>query len=207
MLVGSQDPVRWWPSGTTQSWACLGAAVALYKTVPGSPRVKTAAALSSLGITIPMTVLSQAIENPNGFNKFMYCAIEYKRTGRWPLLPQDRVISDDGNTKNFISSISDFLSILYNYLDSLTLLQELALFNMILCSVLILTVVNISSVLFGNAVIKYFNLEERFPRLGAFFRLRITFQIYYLLWNVLILFVVCLCCIGINTLLFIANVS
>ena len=68
--------------------------------------------------------------------------------------------------------------------------------------VLLLTVFNILSVLFGNEIIKYFNLEERFPRLGLFFRLRIKFQRYYLMWNVLILFFVCIVCIIIDILLF-----
>ena len=53
--------------------------------------------------------------------------------------------------------------------------------------VIILNVINILSVLFGNEIIRYFNLEEKFPRLGLFFRLRLKFQRYYLIWNVLIL--------------------
>ena len=84
---------------------------------------------------------------------------------------------------NFLSNFSNF----YDYLESLTFLQESALLHILLFSILIISVINILSVLFGNEVIKYFNLEEKFPRLGLFFRLRLKFQRYYLIWNVLIL--------------------
>ena len=43
------DPVRWWPSGTPQSWGILGTALGIYRLVPvrSSPRVKAMAALGS----------------------------------------------------------------------------------------------------------------------------------------------------------------
>nr|YP_009493210.1 hypothetical protein [Ganoderma calidophilum]AWJ64005.1 hypothetical protein [Ganoderma calidophilum] len=94
----SQDPTlnlkRWWPSGTTQSWACLAAAVGAYRFTPGSPRVRATVAMASLGVTVPMSVFSQIIENPNGFNKLMYSVSEWKRTGKWPLIPDNRIIAD-----------------------------------------------------------------------------------------------------------------
>ena len=71
------------------------AAVALYRTVPGTPKIKATAALTSLGVTIPMSIFSQIVENPNGFNKFMYSYFEYNRTNRWPLLAENRVITDN----------------------------------------------------------------------------------------------------------------
>ena len=98
----------------------------------------------------------------------------------------------------FLSDFSKF----YKYLDNISILQESSLFHILLFIVLLLTVFNILSVLFGNEIIKYFNLEERFPRLGLFFRLRIKFQRYYLIWNVLILFFVCIVGIIIDILLF-----
>ena len=77
-----QDPVRWW--GTPQTWTIIGSAVAVYRLVPGSPRVKATAALTTLGITAPTAIWFHAVENPNGFNKLMFGIMEYKRTGIWP---------------------------------------------------------------------------------------------------------------------------
>ena len=82
--TNTQDPVRWWPSGTPQTWSILGTALGVYRLVPGNPRIKTMAALSSLGLTIPSTVYFHAIENPNGFNRLMYSWMKYKQTGNWP---------------------------------------------------------------------------------------------------------------------------
>ena len=107
-------------------------------------------------------------------------------------------IDDFEKTNKFLPDFSEF----YKYLDNISILQESSLFHILLFIVLLLTVFNILSVLFGNEIIKYFNLEERFPRLGLFFRLRIKFQRYYLMWNVLILFFVCIVGIIIDILLF-----
>lgn len=99
----TQDPVRYWPSGTAQTWGIIGTAAALYRATPGSPRLKTAAALSSLTITIPLNVYLHAVENPNGFNRLMYSWVHYKNTGNWPADIPNNVpdsIIDTALTKN-----------------------------------------------------------------------------------------------------------
>lgn len=89
--VSDQDPVRWWPSGTPQTWGIMGAAAAVYKTFPGSNRAKITAALATFGVTIPTVVLFHAVENPNGFNRLMYSMVEYKKTGSWPATLPDQI--------------------------------------------------------------------------------------------------------------------
>ena len=69
--------------------------------------------------------------------------------------------------------------------------------------VIILNVINILSVLFGNEIIRYFDLEARFPRLSIYFKLRNTFQRYYLLWNIFLLVLVVIIGILMNLLAFI----
>ena len=34
----TQDPVRWWPSGTAQNWGIIGTAVGVFRLTPGSQR-------------------------------------------------------------------------------------------------------------------------------------------------------------------------
>jgi hypothetical protein len=89
------DPVRWWPSGTAQTWGILGTALGVYRLVPGSSRVKAIAALGSLGLSIPSTVYFHAVENPNGFNKLMFSWMKYKQTGNWPSIIPNKVQDDD----------------------------------------------------------------------------------------------------------------
>ena len=98
--------------------------------------------------------------------------------------------------KSFLDSIDkdsfvSWLDKFYAYLDSLTLFQESAVVHILLFIVLLLTVFNIFYVFFGNEIITYFKLEQRFPSLSGLIRLRAKFQRYYLMWNIFILFLVC----------------
>lgn len=107
--------------------------------------------------------------------------------------------------KIFWESTNKLVSVinrLYEYLDTLSILQESSILHILLFTVLTVTVFNILSVLFGFELIKYFKVEERMPKLAGFFRLRAQFQRYYLIWNVSILFTVCLFGIIVNLLLF-----
>nr|YP_009652974.1 hypothetical protein [Taiwanofungus camphoratus]QCG70012.1 hypothetical protein [Taiwanofungus camphoratus]UKQ56099.1 hypothetical protein [Taiwanofungus camphoratus]WRO45213.1 hypothetical protein [Taiwanofungus sp. YW-2023a] len=80
----TQDPVSWWPYGVPQSWGIIGSALAVYRLVPGSPRIKAIAALTTLGVIIPITVWFHAVENPIGFNRLIFSWMEYNRTSRRP---------------------------------------------------------------------------------------------------------------------------
>ena len=91
------DHVRWWPSGTPQTWGVIGSAVAVYRTVPGNTKVKATAAVASLGISVPFAVWFHAVENPNGFNKLMYSMMEFKRTGIWPSKIPNQVSDENLN--------------------------------------------------------------------------------------------------------------
>ena len=107
-------------------------------------------------------------------------------------------LSNEDNTNHLVSNFPR----LFEYLDSLTLLQESSLLHIILFMILFLTVTNILAVLFGNEILNYFKLEERYPKLAVFFRLRSQLQRYYLIWNVSMLFIVCIFGIGVDLLLF-----
>ena len=82
-------------------------------------------------------------------------------------------------------------------------LNEMERFIYLEFLLLMLTILNILAIFFGNEIIKYFNLESKFPSLASFFKLRTKFQKYYLLWNIFIFFVVCFIGIFINIIIFI----
>ena len=116
-------------------------------------------------------------------------------------------LNKSGN--NFISNFNFIWEFnfnkLYQYLDTLTLTQEGALFHIVVFLTILTTLSSIVGVFFGNELIKYFNLENRFPILAKYFKLRAKFQRYYLIWNMLILFLICIFAIGINILVFIVG--
>lgn len=91
---------------------------------------------------------------------------------------------------------------LYGYLDTLTLQQEGALFHLVVLLTILMIVFNILGIFFGNEIIKYFNIENKFPSLSNFFKLRAELQRYYLMWNITILFVLSIGALGINILVF-----
>ena len=103
--------------------------------------------------------------------------------------------------KNFLPDIS--FKDLYQYLDTLTLSQESALLQIIIFILLLLIVSNILAALFGNEIIKYFDLEKKYPKLNIFFSYRAKFQKYYLIWNIFQMFLLCILGLVINLLFFI----
>ena len=84
--------------------------------------------------------------------------------------------SNSNNKLNFDFNIDSY----YNYLDTLTLSEELALIH-ILCAILYLFIAfEFVSIFFGNELINYFDLENKFSKLAYFIRLRKKLQNYYL---------------------------
>ena len=89
-----------------------------------------------------------------------------------------------------------------NYLDTLTLAEELALIH-ILCAILYLLIAfEFVSIFFGNELINYFDLENKYPKLKTFFKLRATYQRYYLIWCLLKLFLLSFVIIIFNLIIF-----
>nr|WVH38158.1 LAGLIDADG endonuclease [Lenzites betulinus] len=98
--------------------------------------------------------------------------------------------------------LSDFnFEVYYDYLNSLTQIQEGAFIHVLLFLTIFFSILNILSVLLGNELIQYFKLETKYPKLAIFFRLRVKFQRYYLLYNTLYIVLVCIVSIGFNLLI------
>ena len=99
--------------------------------------------------------------------------------------------------------IFDFnLDSFYSYLDSLTLAQELALIHILFAILYLLIAFEFVSIFFGNELINYFDLENKYPKLKTFFKLRATYQRYYLIWCLLKLFLLCFILIIFNLIIF-----
>lgn len=109
---------------------------------------------------------------------------------------------EDWNSKN--KFISDFnLDFFYAYLDSLSLLEELALLHLIFFIIFIIIITNITAALFGNEIIKYFDLEKKYPKLKIFFSYRAKFQKYSIMWSFFQLFFLCFFGICVNIFIFV----
>lgn len=90
------------------------------------------------------------------------------------------IIEKFSNGKNnFISDLN--LQGLYDFLDSLTLLEESAFLHIFIFIFILLCLFNIIFIFFGNEIIKYFKFEEKYPRLEFILQIRSKFQRYYLM--------------------------
>lgn len=112
------------------------------------------------------------------------------------------IVENDDGSSNFINSNFN-LDLLYGYLDSLSILQESALFNLAVFVSLILILINIFAALLGNEILNYFNIENKFPSISGFLKLRAKFQKYYIIWNLLLLSILLIGAILINILIFV----
>lgn len=97
-----QDPVRFWPSGTTQTAATIGASMLVYRGLANvNPRLRVLAALGVGGFSTANMMYHSAIENPYGFNRFMYGLNTYFKTGQYPSLPDSSWNESNPTVKNF----------------------------------------------------------------------------------------------------------
>ena len=106
--------------------------------------------------------------------------------------------SNSNNKLNFDFNIDSY----YNYLDTLTLSEELALIHILFAILYLLIAFEFVSIFFGNELINYFDLENKYPKLKTFFKLRATYQRYYLIWCLLKLFLLSFVIIIFNLIIF-----
>ena len=104
------------------------------------------------------------------------------------------------NSNSFVPNLNLISEKFYEYLNSLSLLELSALYHIIVLILLFIITVNILSAVLGNEIINYFKLEQRFPQLSSFLRIRLKFQRYYLTLSFFLIFSICIASIIINIL-------
>jgi hypothetical protein len=153
---GNVDPVRWWPSGVPQGWSIVGTGLATFAALsklPGvSPRMRVLGALGASGVTATNITYHSAIENPVGFNRFMWSMTEYQRTGIWPSIEQanqasqqavenvvktsmnhvdnsvvDKIVSEVSSKNNFLPSLDFDFSLFITRLSDLIFKETMQL--------------------------------------------------------------------------------
>jgi hypothetical protein len=101
-----------------------------------------------------------------------------------------------GSFGNYISDISDFLS-------SLTFEQNVAIVNITGCIVIIVSLISLFGVFYGNILIDKLNLENSFPKIARIINWRRKFQFYYSLIDFILIFSVASTIIYINILIYV----
>ena len=101
--------------------------------------------------------------------------------------------SIEKSSSNFnMEDIFQAIDLYRDYLDTLTLQQHYALVHLIFFIALVVSIINLASVFYSESLIKYLDLETKFPRFSKFFILRRTLKMYYFGWHLSIIFLVLL---------------
>lgn len=117
-----------------------------------------------------------------------------------------KTIKDLANSSSSSSSSNNYISFhffdnLQQFINSLDMVQTLAVMHISGSIVILLSLYSIICIFFGNSLIDYFDLENRFPKLAKFIKLRRTFQKYYLMINIGLISIILIIIIYINLLL------
>ena len=95
-------------------------------------------------------------------------------------------LKNSSNTKltdNFNDMINDFNT----WLSSITFEQNIALINLFVVGLIMLTLISLIFIFYGNYLLDYLKLEERYPKIVNIIKLRYKYQQFYLFINFIII--------------------
>ena len=131
----------------------------------------------------------------NDFSNLLQETIKTCSVGKAELMEiLDKINKSSGN-KYTIDEISNFLS-------TLTFEQTVAITHIFGFIVIILSLISLFSVFYGNLLIDYFKLEEKLPRIAKIIQLRRKFQMFYSVLDFTLIFIVISIMFYIDLLLF-----
>jgi hypothetical protein len=106
-------------------------------------------------------------------------------------------------SKNYlISNIWEQVENINQWLSSITYEQNIAFTNLSGTFLIFVTILSIIGIFYGDKLLNYLNLEERYPKIAKYITLRRKFQQFYLLINILIILVVTIIMFVMNLTLF-----
>lgn len=104
-------------------------------------------------------------------------------------------------TKKFVD---DFFTHLSNFISNLPVEQLFAFVHLCFYIALILLVLNLAFVFYGDSIIRLLNIEIKFPRLAKLINLRRKFQQYYFGLNLFVILVILLFLLYLNLVVFLS---
>jgi hypothetical protein len=94
-----------------------------------------------------------------------------------------------------------------SFFDGLNYEQNLAIVHISGSMFILFSLISIISIFYGEKLILFFNLENKFPKIANFIQIRRKFQQYYLLMNISLITIVLLIIIYINIIEFISHTA
>lgn len=119
----------------------------------------------------------------------------------------DSFINKINTLLNDSDNKSQYLDSLQSFFDGLNYEQNLAIVHISGSMFILFCLISIISIFYGEKLIIFLDLEKRFPKVANFIQIRRKFQQYYLLMNILLIFIVLAIIIYINILVFLSNIK
>jgi hypothetical protein len=110
-------------------------------------------------------------------------------------------IDETLNNNNFIGT--DIFNILQSHYASFNFFQSLAITHLSAIIFIILSLISLISMYFGDYLIEKFNISNKYPRIHKYIQLRRKFQRYYLILDLTIIFVMLIILAILNIILFV----
>jgi hypothetical protein len=104
------------------------------------------------------------------------------------------IINNSGNN-NYIQNIFENIN---KFLTTLTTIQLGAIGHIFACISILFFLWNIFTIYYGDKLIIYFNLENKWPKLAKFIQLRRKFEYFHIKLNIFIIFIIVLYVLFIN---------
>jgi hypothetical protein len=142
----------------------------------------------------PLTV-EELTDKFSDYQKLLLKGLERCRTGNAEL---KKVIENIGNSSGNNYNTED----ISNFLSTLTFEQTVAVLHIFGFTVIIISLISLFTIFYGNILIDYFKLEQKLPRIAKFIQLRRKFQMYYSLLDFTIILIVISIMFYIDLLLF-----
>ena len=110
---------------------------------------------------------------------------------------------NDNNNKflgdNIIEFFTNYIENFNKMISTLSFEQLLAIANLSAYICILINILTIVSVLFGDQIINYFKLEERFPKLAIIFKIRNKLNKFNLIFSFIVIICVLILLIYVNT--------
>lgn len=93
---------------------------------------------------------------------------------------------------NWINFFKDLIDIIYGFYGQLSLDQIAAISHLFIAIFILLCLTSVIAVIYGDFLLNYLKLEEKYPRLGRFIAIRRKFQHFYLFVNLFLIIAILL---------------
>lgn len=132
------------------------------------------------------------------FNLDRFLPIGVKSSGRLNFKEIESLDSTNVKENNNLESFSELKEIVNNELANLSSEQLCCFANLMGFIMIFGGMLSVTSILFGQYLIEYFNLEKRYPKLAKYLKLRQTVEKYYLIINIVIIYFIIIYYIVLN---------